>query len=608
MPEGRHVLEIQIKIEGTDASEALMRDLRSLEVEQTLLLPSMFTMDLNDEELELVDSAELEIGNEVEILLAPTTQEERAQVTSVIKGEITSLEPWFSAEGDTRIVVRGYDKSHRLNRGKVTKNWSEIKDSNLVSELADEAGLSADADSTSTVYNHVWQYNQSNWEFLIERANRIGYWLYTKDDTLYFKKTPPDEGTVELKLGEGLLNFNGRMSAAGKTDKVIVRGWDPGKQEAVMGEADSPDSAWKKHGSVTESGGDIAKKAFGEAEYVVVDKPVAKQDVAQIMAEAVINKAEQGFIHGEGICDGNPDIRPSTIVNMEGLGNKWHGEYRVTRALHRIETSGRYITEFTVSSRHSTLSDLIAPDSSNGSKVDGPVLATVTDLKDKDDVGRIKVKMPWLSDDLETDWARMVTPGAGPENGFYWLPEEKDEVLVVFEHGNINRPIVVGSLWSGTNKPPQPSKEWVKDGKVNLRGFKTRAGWKMEIDDTDGSECLTISSPNENTSLKLDQGGKIVVVKSEDKVSIEAQGDVTVESKSGGITVKGSAGSLNLEGKDITLKATKDLNIEGGKGVTVKTTGTMAVEGATTTVKGTGKLTAESTGITEIKGTMVKIN
>lgn len=284
MPEGRRVLEVQIKIDGKDAPEALMKDLRSLEVEQTLQLPSMFTIDLNDQELEFVDSAELEIGNEVEILLAPTTQEERASLTSVIKGEITSVEPWFSAEGDTRIVIRGYDKSHRLNRGKVTKNWSEVKDSDLASELAGEAGLSADADTTSTVYDHVWQYNQSNWEFLIERANRIGYWLYAKDDKLHFKKEPPNEGTVELELGSGLLNFSSRMSAAGKTDKAKVRGWDPGKQEVVIGEADQPDSTWKEHGGVTESGGDIAKKAFGGAEYVKVDSPVVKQDVAQVMA------------------------------------------------------------------------------------------------------------------------------------------------------------------------------------------------------------------------------------------------------------------------------------------------------------------------------------
>jgi len=600
--EGRRVLSVQIKIKGNDVPEKFMQDIRSLDVEQTLHLPSMFTIDLNDAELEFVDSEELSIGNEVEILLSPTTQEERDRPTSILKGEITSIEPWFSAEGDTRIVIRGYDKSHRLSRGTVTKNWSEVKDSDLASELAGEADMSANVDTTNTVYKHVWQYNQSNWEFLMERAKRIGYWLYTKENQLYFKKTPPDEGTVELKLGEGLLNFNGRMSVTGKSNRTKVRGWDPGKQEVVLGEAQKPASIWIKHGGVTESGGDLAKEAFGEAEYVTVDRPVVSQTEAQVMAEGIINESEQNFIHGEGTCDGNPDIRPGAIVNMEGLGNKWHGEYRVTRASHRIETTGRYITEFTVSSRHFTLSDLIEPVFQNGNSITGPVIAKVTNIDDEEGLGRIKLKLPWLANDLESDWARVVTPGAGPERGFYCLPEVDDEVMVVFEHGNVNSPFVIGGLWSKTNKPPSDgSSGWIEGGELKRRGLVTTAGWKLELDDTGGSECLTITSPDEKTSLILDQGKKKVVIGSDDKVSIEAKGDVIVESKSGGINVKGSSGKLNFEGNEIVLKSMGNVTIEGLGNVNVKATGQMKVEG-------TGPTTVSSSAITEIKGSLVRIN
>jgi phage protein D/phage baseplate assembly protein gpV len=601
LPEEKHKLNVQVKIGGTDASDAFMGGLRSLEVEQTLHLPSMFVIDLNDDDkFELMDSEEFKIGKAVEILMADPDAGEEARGNSIFKGEITSIEPWFGDNGVPRIVIRGYDKSHRLNRGKVTKSWIEVKDTDIATQLAEKAGLEAQVDNTPTIYKHVWQYNQSNWEFLLERANRIGYWLYAKENKLYFSKTPPSAGEKDLQWGKNLSHFNIRMSAAGRTDKVMVRGWDHDGQNALIGEVSNPDDT-SLHGGVTKSGGDIAK-AFGDsAENIQVDIPVFNQDEAKVMAHGIMNKSEQDFIQGEGVCVGTPDVQSGAIVKIEGLGKKWSGKYRVTRALHRIDMSGYYTTEFTVSSRYFTLGELIAPANHNGSKIYNPVLAKVTNVDDDEGKNRIKFKMPWLSEEFESGWARVVTLGAGQERGFYWLPEVEDEVMVVFEHGDVNRPLVVGGLWSSNIEAPSGgNKDWVKDGAVNRRGFVTRTGWKLEVDDTDGAQCLIISSPNEKTSLKLDQDNKLVLICSEDKVSIKSEGDVTVGS---------SNGKLNLEGSEISLNSTGNISIEGSGNVKVKATGQMNVEGTgPTTVKSAATLKAEGGAMTEIKGGMVKIN
>ena len=82
----------------------------------------------------------------------------------------------------------------------------------------------------------------------------------------------------------------------------------------------------------------------------------------------------------------------------------------------------------------------------NTSKIRGVQLAIVVDNKDGEgNPGyRVKLKFPWLSEQDSTFWARIAVPMAGSGRGAYVLPEIDDQVLVVFEHGDVNRPIVVG--------------------------------------------------------------------------------------------------------------------------------------------------------------------
>src|SRR6516162_486840 len=88
------------------------------------------------------------------------------------------------------------------------------------------------------------------------------------------------------------------------------------------------------------------------------------------------------------------------------------------------------------------------------SKIYGLVVGIVTNNKDPDGLGRIKVKFPWLDDKLESWWARLAYPMVGKKMGFFYLPEINDEVLVGFEHGDVRFPYILGSLYNGVDKPP----------------------------------------------------------------------------------------------------------------------------------------------------------
>jgi len=222
----------------------------------------------------------------------------------------------------------------------------------------------------------------------------------------------------------------------------------------------------------------------------------------------------------------------------------------------------------------------------------GVVSAIVVDNVDPESIGRIKVRLNWLQEGEESFWARVVTPMAGSEMGIYFLPEIDDEVLVVFEHGKVEYPVVIGSLWSGLNPPPQNN----DDEKNNLREIVSRAGHRVSFDDTNGEEKLTISSKGEHKiefdtksktiTLSTKNGEMITLDDESGEILIEDSGgsQIKMESSSGKVSIL-SSGDLSLEGTNITIKAGASLKLEGGSGT---------------------ELT--SSAITTIKGSLVKIN
>ncbi|MBU0960029.1 MAG: phage tail protein, partial [Proteobacteria bacterium] len=121
-------------------------------------------------------------------------------------------------------------------------------------------------------------------------------------------------------------------------------------------------------------------------------------------------------------------------------------------------------------------------------KIQGVVIGVVTNNEDPEGMGRVKVKFPWLSDEDESNWARVASPMAGKERGMYFLPEVDDEVLVAFEHGDMRFPYIIGSLWNGTEPPPASN----DDGQNNVRMIKSRSGHVISLTDEDGKEKIEI--------------------------------------------------------------------------------------------------------------------
>lgn len=199
-------------------------------------------------------------------------------------------------------------------------------------------------------------------------------------------------------------------------------------------------------------------------------------------------------------------------------------------------------------------------DRSTDSKINGVVIGIVTNNKDPEGLGRIKVKFPWLSDEDESNWARVASLMAGKERGIFILPEIDDEVLIVFEHGDINMPYVIGSLWNGKDVPPETN----SDGKNNIRMIKSRSGHVIRIDDTNGNEKIEIVDKTEKNMITIDT--------KENKISIMSDKDIEMSAPNGKITID----AMNIE-----IKSSAATKIEAAAEMDVKASANMNVKGAT---------------------------
>ncbi len=189
--------------------------------------------------------------------------------------------------------------------------------------------------------------------------------------------------------------------------------------------------------------------------------------------------------------------------------------------------------------------------SDNNGRFYGVTVGVVTNNQDPDHQGRVKVRFPWLSDQDESHWARVLTPMAGNDRGLYFLPEVDDEVLVAFEHGRVEFPYVLGSLWNGKDKTPESN----DDGNNNMRTFKSRSGHIIRFDDTDGGEKIEI----------LDKSGQnsFVINTTDNTITITADSDIHIRSGNGKVMISGNGIEIKSQA-DIRIEADADMELKAG--------------------------------------------
>jgi uncharacterized protein involved in type VI secretion and phage assembly len=197
------------------------------------------------------------------------------------------------------------------------------------------------------------------------------------------------------------------------------------------------------------------------------------------------------------------------------------------------------------------------PESVTSARIDGVVVGIVTNNKDPDRLGRVKVRFPWLAEDSESHWARLATLMAGPDRGSFFLPEVGDEVLVAFEHGDMRFPYVIGALWNGVDTPPHDN----ADGANNLRLIKSRSGHVVRLDDTSGAEKIEIIDRSGSNSIVIDTAANTI--------TITAGADITIQANSGKLVLCGNGIEITSQA-GVTVQASQTIDVQAGVQLNLK--------------------------------------
>jgi uncharacterized protein involved in type VI secretion and phage assembly len=309
-----------------------------------------------------------------------------------------------------------------------------------------------------------------------------------------------------------------------------------------------------------------------------------------------------------------------TGVDIKDVGTRFSGKYLVTRSLHRYSQKG-YTTQFWCSgSGNMTLTELLngsSHNATNGSGKGGGSKPTavglmggiVTDNKDPDDMGRVKVTLPALGKDsngadIGSHWCRMATIMAGPGQGVAYFPEAGDEVIVGFQNGDPTQGYVLGCVWNGSDKLPKPTSKLVTGSQTIRRVQRSRLGHEFVLDDSpDPTQGIEIIDKTTKNFIKIITQKNKIHIECDQDIEVKTNtGNITATASTGNITVKADAGKMDLTSLgDMTLKATGKVSISGTAGVDISSM-------AQTTVKGTASLDLSSTGMTSVKGSMLKLN
>ncbi len=537
----------EVRVSGTKLDDEVGQRLVEARIQENLRLPDACLLRFTDPGLATIDKFPIQIGSEIEVLLSAI---DGTSLSSVFKGKVVSLEPEF-AQGTT-LGFRAYDGSHLLHQTKVADTYQNMTAADIAQKIAGRNGTEiGQIDSSGSAYDFVQQNNETDWEFLWKLAGRIDFEVLVIDHKLYFRKAGPPAGTqdISLKWGDTLISFKPRVSAVQQVDQVTVRARDP-----------KGNSSFESTSSIQEPASAIgitraaAASALSGGTMVVADRPVLSQQEASDLSSAYASHMGAGYLEAEGVAKGNPAIKAGSKVKIDGIGTSFGGTYVVSSCTHLFQGSHGYRTLFSTSGRSArSLVDLMTPKSKRGWG-NSVVIGLVTNNNDPDNMGRVRVSYPALGADTEGWWARVTGPNAGNARGLMMMPQVGDEVVIGFEHDDVNHPYVLGSVWNGQNKPGQDLA--IQDGSFSLQSDQ-----KIQMH---AKDVITIKSDKDfslETTGKIDQkpqqdmtldGAQSVTIKGGTSISIEGTTQLEIKCGSSSFTMN-SMGVISISGTQISL-------------------------------------------------------
>jgi Rhs element Vgr protein len=504
-------------------------------------------------------------GKKIEITAGYHSDEETIYKGIIIKHNIKIK------DNSSCLIIECKDEAVKLTLGRKSKYFYEVKDSDVFEEIIGTYGLEKDIEATNYSHKELVQYNTSDWDFILSRAQASGKLCFVENGKITIAKPDVSTESIEtITFGATMLDFDAEIDARNQFAKVSSYSWNYANQELVEIEAADPNISL--NGNLTSS--DLAETIALENLELRHGGNVSDVQL-QDWADAKLLYQQLSKVRGRVKFQGIPAVKPNTIITLEGVGDRFNGKAYVTGVFHQI-SEGNWTVDVQFGLNPEWFSetyDIHCPSASGIiPAIKGLHIGVVTQLQDDPDKEeRILVKIPIINNEEQGIWCRIALLDAGDNRGTFFRPEIEDEVIIGFINEDPNHAVVLGMLHSSGKPAPlvasddnhekgiftRSEMKILFNDKKKTINIETPAGKKITLDEDAG--VITLEDENSNL-ITLDSNG--IKMESADKIELIAKGDI------------------NIEGSNINIKAKKQFKAEGGAGIEISSSATAVLKGS----------------------------
>ncbi len=516
-------------------------------------------------------------GKHIEIQLGYRSQKE-----SVFKGIVIKQGIKIRKSGNV-LSIDCRNDAVKMTSGTKSRYFTDKTDSEIMEEILGLQALQKDVEATTPALKEVVQYDSTDWDFLLCRAEANGQVVMVEDGKVRIAKpATADAPVVRIAYGSTVLELDAEIDARWQSKGIKASSWNAGDQAIVNAEAKEPSTT--QGGNLSPA--DLAQVLGGDAHQIRHGGRIEEPEL-QAWADARLLRERLAKIRGRAKFQGFAGVTPGKIIEITGIGARFEGKMYVSGVRHNV-SGGNWETDVQFGLNPVLFAETynLRPLPAAGllPAVSGLQIGIVTALEnDPDGEDRIKVRLPLINTTEEGIWARIATLDAGNQRGTYFRPEIGDEVIVGFLNDDPRHPVVLGMCHSSAKPAPEPAKD-----DNHHKGYVSREKLKLNFDDE--KKIIGLETPAGNKlSLSEDAKGITFEDQNGNKITLDDNG-IAIESV-----------------KNLILKANKDLKLEGTNtelsaqaSFKASGTGSAEVSSSSTTIKGSAT--------TVIQGGIVQIN
>lgn len=539
--------------------------------------------------------------------------------TYKFEGVITNVQFVKSAPHEMSLNIMGMSPTIVLDDHEMTKSFLDKDLTTIFKEVISKYTIQSRVESKpihAGKLEYCVQYRETPFQFINRLTSEYGEWFYYNGEKLMVGQFQ-SVNTQKLILGDELYSYGFNMNAVPLKDNA--KSYDYIKNETF--ESKSQHDKVKKPDPFTDKLISNSEKLFSQEGKDIFD-PIFRNK-KELEKKQEYFKA--GLIASMQVLTGNSanhNLHVGSIVDIVGTemvksgkvskAKEFNiGKYIITSITHTVGREGDYMNNF-----NAIPEKLVHPplDGHRQKPIAYRQVAEVVDNKDKDSIGRVKVRFPWMESKEKTPWIRVSSAHAHEDRGMYFIPEIGDEVLIDFEGGNADCPIVLNSLYHGKAKP---SKWYDKDN--NIKAIRTKGGNEIVFTDKKGKESVEIFNTDKTNIITLTmEGQKLIRIESEgdivleatnikmkaDNISMKASNDLKTQSK----TFANKSTDMKFDAQNELSMASTNFESKSKAGTKIESGATCEVKAADTKIEGSAKLDLKGGAMASLSGGMVKIN